>query len=357
MTTAWMQLKRGCNPQPRTTGITATRLQLMRYTTNQRQTFAVLVLASTLVALWLTAAHVGRAWIVLYAALFPAIFRIIIVASAQVEPTNLWRAGRVWLAMRRGEIVLHFQPKVTLATGETSRVEALARWEHPRRGVLLPGEWLRATESRWLAMRFCRYVLEAAIRQASLWHRDMRDILIEVNVSPQCFVDHRLARCVEELLERWDLPPSYIALEVTEEALDRPDRALTVAYQLSAMGISLSLDDFGVGHSSMDRLARLPFAELKIDKRFVMGMLGSDRHRAVVGAAVSLGHGLAMDVVAEGVENVATRDRLVASGCDTGQGFLFSPALPAGELTEWIDDQRIQRVEASRLDNARCAAD
>ncbi|MDX6640397.1 MAG: diguanylate cyclase [Solirubrobacteraceae bacterium] len=327
----------------------------MRYTINQRQTFAILVLASLLGALWLTSAHLGRVWVVLYAALFPAIFRAIIVASAHVEPTNPWMLMRVWLAMRRGEIVLHYQPKVTLATGETTRVEALARWNHPRLGQLLPGQWLHATESRWLEMRFSRYVLDAAIRQASLWRRDMRDLLVEINVSPRSFADQRLVRVVADLLERWDLPPSFIALEITEAALEMPERALTVADQLTAMGVSLALDDFGIGHSSFDRLVRLPFAEIKIDKRFVIGMLGSDRHRAVVNAVINLGHGLGMDVVGEGVETAATRDRLLAGGCDKGQGFLFSPALPPGELTKWIDSQRLQRLaspETPRADPA-----
>jgi EAL domain-containing protein (putative c-di-GMP-specific phosphodiesterase class I) len=335
---------------------TPRRTKAVRYTVNQRQTFAVLVLASLLGALWLTSAHLGRVWVVLYAALFPAIFRAIIVASAQAEPANPWMLMRVWLAMRRNEIVLHYQPKVTLATGETTRVEALARWNHPRLGQLLPGQWLHATESRWLEMRFSRYVLDAAIRQASLWRRDMRDLLVEINVSPRSFADQRLVGCVAELLERWDLPPSFIALEITEAALELPERALTVADQLTAMNVSLALDDFGIGHSSFDRLVRLPFAEIKIDKRFVMGMLGSDRHRAVINAAINLGHGLGMDVVGEGVETAATRDRLLACGCDKGQGFHFSRALPAGELTKWIDSRRLQRLGSPETPRAERSA-
>lgn len=324
----------------------------MRYTTNQRQTFAVLVLASTLVAFWLTRAKLDPFWIVLYAAAFPAGFRAIMITSANVEPTNPWLLVRVWLALRRGEIVLHYQPKITLATGEVNRVEALARWDHPRRGLLPPSEWLHATESRWLEMRFCRYVLDATVRQAALWRRDMRDLLVQVNVSPRCFVDRRLVRNVADQLEHWEVPPSFIALEITEAALELPDRALIAADQLTTMGVKLALDDFGIGHSSMERLARLPFAEIKIDKRFVLGMLGSRRHQAIVDAVVSLGHGLGMAVVAEGVEDTATRDRLLANGCDLAQGFLYSKALPPAEVAAWIDERPDERRAPSVAEGA-----
>ncbi|MCW2990820.1 MAG: putative signaling protein [Solirubrobacterales bacterium] len=308
----------------------------MRYTASQRRTFAALVLTTTLIAFWLVSVDVDPVWLVVYAGVFPVVFRLLLVASSHFEPATLWQSGRVWRAMRRSEIVLHYQPKVALATGSTAAVEALARWDHPRRGLLPPAAWLRATENPWLEMRFCRYVLDVAIRQARDWRLDGHDLLIQVNVSPRCFIDRRFPQYVKESLERWEVPPSFISLEITEATLELPDRALAIAEQITTLGVSLSLDDFGIGHSSMRRLVRLPFSELKIDKSFVMGMLGSDRHQAVVRSAISLGHGLQMDIVAEGVENAATRDRLTAMGCDIAQGFHFSRALPPGELLAYV---------------------
>lgn len=308
----------------------------MRYTAGQRRTFFALVLVGALIAVVLVLAGLDGLWLVAFSLLYPVAFRMTFVASADFEPVSFRQSVAVRRALRRREVVLHYQPKVVLATGQTIAVEGLARWNHPRRGVLLPGAWLRATETRWLEMRFCLYILDIAIQQAKAWKADGLDIVIQVNVSPRCFVDPSFPRCVDQLLDRWDVPASSIGLEVTEATLDLPDRALSIAEQLTGRGIVLSLDDFGVGHSSMRRLLRLPFAELKIDKSFVMGMIGSDRHSAVVGAAISLGHGLGMDIVAEGVEDVATRERLVAMGCDIAQGFLFSRALPANDLVSYV---------------------
>jgi EAL domain-containing protein (putative c-di-GMP-specific phosphodiesterase class I) len=306
---------------------------------NHRRNLARLVLAGALVALWFVSVDMDRLWIVVYAVVILTTVRLIFLTSEHFELAGLWQSMLVWRAMRRGEIVLHYQPKIALSTGRTVAVEALARWRHPRRGLLPPAAWLRATENPWLEMAFCRYVLDMAIHQARLWRLSGLDLLIEVNVSPRCFVDRRFPQHVAELLERWEVPPSFIALEVTEAALDIPERALAIAEQITGLGVSLALDDFGVGHSSMRRLVRLPFSELKIDKSFVMGMIGSDRHNAVVAAAISLGHGLNMEVVAEGVENAATLARLAVMDCDVAQGFHFSRALPADDLVAYLAEE------------------
>jgi EAL domain-containing protein (putative c-di-GMP-specific phosphodiesterase class I) len=306
----------------------------MGHTTSHGRAFWALAIASTAAAVGLFLLDVGDLWIVAYAALSPLAFRLVL--SAWFAPGAPWRAVAVWGAMRRRELVLHYQPLVELSSGHTVAVEALARWEHPRRGLLLPGTWLAATESPFLEMRFCRYVLDAALRQAWMWRQEGRDLLIQVNVSPPCFVDRRFPRYVAELLERWDVPASVIAIEITEASLDLPERALAIADQITSMGISLALDDFGTGHSSMARLVRLPAAEIKIDKSFVIGMLGSDRRSAVVTSTVSLGHGLRMGVVAEGVESAATCARLADMGCDIAQGFHFSRALPPDELIGFL---------------------
>lgn len=307
----------------------------MGYTKNQRATFALLVVASTLTVFWMVRTDVADAWFVLYSALLPIAFRLLILASEQAEPSRLLRSGQVWRAMTRGEIVLHYQPKIAVSTGAFTGVEALARWQHPRRGLLAPAEWLAATEHRWLERRFGAYVLGAAVRQAAQWRREGHEFVVCVNVSPCCFVRAGLPRLVTRALAEAEVPPSCLCIEMTEEALDLSDEAATVARELAALGVTLALDDFGVGHSSMDRLVGLPLNELKIDRRFVSRMVGSDRNGAVVRAAVGLAHNLGMVVVAEGVESAETMRSLRSLGCDLVQGFLFSPAVPAEQVPRW----------------------
>lgn len=314
----------------------------MGYSNNQRGTFAFLVLASTLTVWWMLSVNLDDEWIVLYAAALPVIFRLLILASDQAEPSRLLRSAQVWRAMRRGEIVLYYQPKVLIGSDVLQGVEALARWEHPRRGTLAPEEWLDATEHRWLTRRFCAYVIGQAAGQAAVWRAAGRDFPICVNVSPACFSQQGLPRLVARCLAQHELPASYLVVELTEEALELSGDSIAVAEQLTDLGVALSLDDFGTGHSSMDRLVGLPLTELKIDKRFVSRMVVNDRNQAVVRAAISLGHSLGMTVVAEGVESRETVDSLEVAGCDIAQGFLFSQALPPDELEHWM--QRTERV-------------
>ena len=321
----------------------------MGYTNNQRMTFALLVLGSTAAVYAMVAADVADFWIVLYSALLPLGFRLLILASDRAQPSGLWRSARVWSAMRRGEIVLHYQPKIQVDTGAPAGVEALARWEHPRRGLLAPAEWLDATEHRWLEWHFCAYVLRCAVRQAAEWRAAGEDFVVCVNVSPCCFVRRGLPRLVARTLDEHDLPAAYLCIEMTEEALDLSADAQTVATDLINLGVVLALDDFGIGHSSMDRLVGLPVTELKIDRRFVSRMVASDRNGAVVRAAVGLAHSLGMVVVAEGVETAETMRSLEALGCDVAQGFLFSPALPSDELDDWWRSDRAARFTKAAL--------
>jgi EAL domain-containing protein (putative c-di-GMP-specific phosphodiesterase class I) len=321
----------------------------MGYTNTRRAPFALLVVASTAAVYALLRAGVSDVWIVLYAGLLPLAFRLVILATAQAYPSRLWRSAQVWAAMRRGEIVLHYQPKVAIGSREATGAEALARWQHPRRGLLSPAAWLSATEHPWLEWRFCTYVLRAAIAQAAQWRADGRDFIVCVNVSPSCFVRPALPRMIERTLAEHGLPPTYLCVELTEEALDLAERSLAVAEQLTGLGVVLALDDFGVGHSSMDRLVGLPINELKIDRRFVSRMVASERNGAVVRAAVELAHSLGMVVVAEGVESAETLRSLERLGCDVAQGFLFSPALPAEELEAWLRANRGARFSTGAV--------
>lgn len=318
----------------------------MRYTSSQWLAFGGLVAANAIaVVLLVIVADVGAWVVVAYAVAIPVLFRLAIIASSELHLGMMVQAVRVWRAMRRGEIVMYFQPIVSLALGTTYGAEALARWEHPVRGTLPPSEWLAATEQfRWLEKRFCRYTLNAACRQAWAWRKAGKDLRLCVNVSPCCFADRRLVAEVRARLDEWKLPPSAIELEVTETALEFSAETDAVCAELSEMGITLALDDFGKGHASMERLVRLPFSTLKIDRSFVSEMLSDDRKRAVVRSACSLGHSLSVTLIAEGVETVAVRDALNLLGCDVAQGYLFSRPLPPHEFNEWLEDNRVDSL-------------
>jgi EAL domain-containing protein (putative c-di-GMP-specific phosphodiesterase class I) len=308
----------------------------MEFDDSQRTAFALLVLASTAAVAAMLNADVPEFWLVLWAALLPVAFRVTLLGGGRTEPGHVLKSLAVWRAMRRGEIVLHYQPKIDIGSGDFTGVEALARWDHPRRGLLSPAEWLPATEARWLERRFCAYVLRAAVRQAARWRSQGRDFTVCVNVSQCCFAHRGLPRLVRQLLDDCELPPVYLCLELTEEALALSPRTVAVAEQLTAMGVVLALDDFGIGHSSMERLVGLPLNELKIDRRFVSRMVSSDRNSAVVRAAIGLAHSLGMVVTAEGVETPEVMRSLEMLGCDVAQGFLFSPAMPPEELDGWL---------------------
>src|SRR3954452_17448597 len=156
---------------------------------------------------------------------------------------------RVRRAMLRGEIVLHYQPRISLATGELLGVEALARWRHRRRGLLAPAEWIAGTELWWDERRFMRYTLDLALQQAVDWcERYDLDVLVSVNVTPRCYADAAFPVTVEEALQRAGLSATQLQLELTEAALDLSPTAVDVATRLTDMGIGLSLDDFGIGH-------------------------------------------------------------------------------------------------------------
>lgn len=265
---------------------------------------------------------------------------------------------RVRRAMARGEIVMHYQPKVSLTTGELVGVEALARWRHPRRGLLAPGEWMAGAELAWTERRFARYTLEAAIEQAHRWlHEEGLDILVCVNVTPRCFADGYLPEFVTDALERAGLGPERLQIELTEAALDLSPAAIDVARRLNELGIGLALDDFGVGHSSMERLARLPINELKIDRRFVMHHARLPREAAIVRGAIDLSHALGVAVTAEGVETRHDLDALRRDGCDTAQGYLYAPALDPDDLVRWHRDRgahgELSMPERRRLPDRR----
>lgn len=242
--------------------------------------------------------------------------------------------------MRAGEIAFYYQPKISLRTGRPVGVEALARWVHPERGVLPPRDWIVATETPWLERRFLRYALGATCAQIAEWRaRGVVDLTVCVNVSPRSFADPGLPELVAGTLERHGLPAATLGIELTEAALEVGPAHATAADELTRLGVGLALDDFGIGHSAMDRLVRLPLGELKIDRRFVVHHPTRVREAAVVTAAIALAHSLDMVCTAEGVESPAALTALAREECDLAQGFAIARPMPAAELERWVVDR------------------
>ncbi|HEY0636645.1 MAG TPA: EAL domain-containing protein [Pseudonocardiaceae bacterium] len=250
-------------------------------------------------------------------------------------------------ALDDGQIELHYQPKVALASKQVIGVEALVRWNHPEFGRLDPDEWVSIVETTGLVDALTGFVMDRALHRCRRWLDEGLRLSVAVNLSVRNLDDVEFPRHVAEALAKHQVPASQLTFELTESAvMQDPARALPVLRELHELGVGLSVDDFGTGYSSLAYLRRLPVDEVKIDKSFVLGM-GSDlSDLAVVRAIVDLGHSLSLSVVAEGVEEDAVRDQLAEMGCDVAQGYLFSRPLGERRFEAWL---RARTVRAGGL--------
>jgi len=239
------------------------------------------------------------------------------------------------LALRRNELVLHYQPRIRIADGALIGMEALVRWSHPRRGLLLPARFIDVAEDSGLIVPIGEWVIERACRQVREWQRVLgAGLKLSVNLSAGQFNDPgRLFRAVDGALRSAGLDPAALELELTESIImqNTGDRAAVID-RLGDLGVGLVIDDFGTGYSSLSYLRKLPVDAIKIDRSFV-GDIGRDAaDEAIVRAIIAMAHSLQLAVVAEGVETTEQLAGLAALGCDGYQGFLESPALPAAEF-------------------------
>jgi diguanylate cyclase (GGDEF)-like protein len=245
--------------------------------------------------------------------------------------------GELRTAIEAGELVLHYQPKVAVGSDQVTGVEALVRWQHPRRGLLGPGEFVPLAERTGAIGDLTRWVLDTALSQCRAWRDAGLDIPVAVNLAAPNIVDAALPELVAALLARWDVPADRLECEISEHTvMADPRRALDVLERLRGQGVRLSLDDFGTGHSSLAYLKRLPLDEVKIDRSFVLGMAEDDNDAAIVRSTIDLARHLGLEVVAEGVETEEVMRDLAALSCDVAQGFYLSRPLPADELGEWL---------------------
>jgi EAL domain-containing protein (putative c-di-GMP-specific phosphodiesterase class I) len=238
-------------------------------------------------------------------------------------------------AIERGELRLHYQPIVDLSTGEIRGVEALVRWQHPERGLLLPGQFLRVAEETGYIVELGRWILTEACELACrhLADGDGRALPMFVNLSPRQLADVDLVPMVRDVINLTGVPPESLHFEITENALmaDAETTSSTLL-ALRDLGVRLALDDFGTGHSSLAYLKNLPVHEVKIDRELVSGIVASDPDRTIVRSTIEMAHSLGLAVVAEGVETREQQAVLRSLGCDYAQGYLYARPLPAVEL-------------------------
>jgi diguanylate cyclase (GGDEF)-like protein len=255
----------------------------------------------------------------------------------RLSPDRLSLVAELRRAIDEAELVVYYQPKADLLTGEVSAVEALVRWAHPERGLVPPDEFIAIAEQTGLIRPLAAFVLEESLRQCAAWAAEGLELDVSVNLSARNLDDAELPDQVAALLERTGVPAHRLQLEITETTLmGDPARAKQVLGRLDAMGIGLSLDDFGIGSSSLAYLRELPFAELKIDRSFVQRMAAEENYALIVRTTIAMSQGLGLRVVAEGVETEEVWGLLADLGCDQAQGYVLTRPIPAVELRAWI---------------------
>ncbi len=242
-------------------------------------------------------------------------------------------------AIKNNQFVLHYQPQVE--AGKVVGVEALIRWNHLTRGTLAPGEFISTAEETGLILPLGSWVLENACKQIAIWAQDARtaDIRVAVNISAWQLRQPNFVQEVLGAVDRAGANPRNLTLELTESMLvENIEEVIAKMVVLKSHGLSFSLDDFGVGYSSLAYLKKLPLDQLKIDRAFVRDMLVDVNSCAIAQAIISLGKAIGLSVMAEGVETAEERDLLASLGCHAYQGYLFSPALPLKRFEQWLRD-------------------
>ena len=235
-----------------------------------------------------------------------------------------------------GELAVHYQPVIDLANGRILECEALVRWEHPRRGLVTPGQFIRVAEETDLIHTLGRFVLEESCRQLAIWraaYPAAAELVMSVNISPKQLGSDGLVDMLREILERAALPPSALKLEVTESvALTGAEQAIARLQALRNLGVRIAIDDFGTGYSALTYLKRFPIDTIKVDRSFVSGLGRDPQDKAIVGAVLAFARALGLDVTAEGIETHEQLRELKEFNCHRGQGYFFARPLTAGDF-------------------------
>jgi diguanylate cyclase (GGDEF)-like protein len=264
---------------------------------------------------------------------------IAFVTDVGAEPAHeqLSLIGDMRDAMTSGAFTVHYQPKLALGTDRIVAAEALLRWQHPQRGMIAPGFFIPFAEQTGFIREITPWLLESVIRQIAEWDQAGLGLTVSANLSTLDLLDAGLPARVAGLLRRFGVPAGRLCLEITESALmDDPTLAMAHLSELAALGVKLSIDDYGVGQASLAYLKSLPVNELKLDRSFITHIAQSPKNAAIVNSTIMLSHALGLSVVAEGVETADELAWLVAHGCDIAQGYFVARPMPAQQLAGWV---------------------
>ncbi len=261
---------------------------------------------------------------------------------------HLTLKGDMREAIDRDLLELHYQPKIALDTEEVVGAEALLRWRHPRHGPLPPAEFVPLAERTGLIKPLTHWVLREALAQARRWEAAGTRMRLAVNCSARNLLEDDLPGTIERMLRAAGIAPDHLILEITETAIiEDPGRSLRVLKELAALGVELSIDDFGTAYSSLDYLRKLPAHELKIDRSFVSGAERDEGDATIVRATIRLARDFGLRAVAEGIESQAMMDRLRVLGCHHGQGYFIAPPMPAAAFESWLARRAAARAVAA----------
>ncbi|WP_322400940.1 EAL domain-containing protein [Massilia luteola] len=250
-------------------------------------------------------------------------------------------------ALERGELTVYYQPQASLATGRIVGFEALLRWQHPEQGLIPPGRFIALAEESGLILAIGERVLHQACEQCRTWQRDgLRAVPVSVNLSARQFSE-RIVDTVGRILAETGLEPRLLELELTESAsMEDPQKTVDILCKLKEMGVRLAIDDFGTGYSNLNYLKRFPVDRLKLDQSFVRDLTSDPDDLAIARAVVAMGHGLRLDVIAEGVETEGQLALLAQNGCDEIQGYLFGRPAPADECARMLREDKALALDA-----------
>ncbi len=272
--------------------------------------------------------------------------------SSEINKTayrQLWLESQLHRALESDDLLLHYQPTVNMATGQTRSLEALIRWNHPKLGLIPPIDFIGIAERTGLINKVGAWVLHSACQQAREWYDEgFNNIQVAVNLSPAQFREENLGQEIISILEDTKLPARSLNLEITENTLiENFSRTIKIINELHRAGVSFSIDDFGTGYSSLSYLKSLPVDWVKIDRSFLSDVLPSQQDQGIIGAIISMSHSLGLKVIAEGVETDAQRDLLRNLKCDEIQGYLISTPLQPAQATQFLRNHNLREAKSS----------
>jgi diguanylate cyclase (GGDEF)-like protein len=279
-------------------------------------------------------------------------YQFFAVEMSDISITRLGLENDLRKALERRELILYYQPQYNMDCGQVAGVEALLRWNHPKRGMIPPGDFIPMAEETGLIVPIGNWVMRTACEQCMAWrHSGLAPIHMAVNLSARQFQQQDLPDVVAGILAETGLDPAWLELEITESILmQNLETTIDQLVRLMELGVKISIDDFGTGYSSLNYLKRFPLHALKIDRSFVKDIGEDSDDTSIVSAVIALAHTLCLEVVAEGVETCGQRDFLRSQQCDRYQGFLMSPPVPAERIEQMLSEgAAVLAVESSGL--------